>query len=208
MQTETLLIPMSLVQLTRLRCDNPFTRINVKVNVALWARLLHPFRFGAIPLCNQRELSTYERRQIELIETWMSSPPSYAARGIRAAKGAAGSLIRRVLPNGVVEKIGARATLMSAVVQKAIPTGAIEGAVNANLWLAHQWTREKAVLRELGIETFEDVKDLNLEQLDRLANKVHNAAIGAGGAAGAVGGAGGVVLAVPRCSVPGCGVTG
>lgn len=146
---------------------------------------------------NEDAPSAYERRQIELIEIWMRSPPSYAARAYRASKGAVGSLARRVLPNGTVERFGAHVSAVGAYAQKAVPIQAIEGAINANTRAAHWWTRETAILKELGIENFEDIKDLNLERLDALADKTHNLAIGMGGAAGAAGGAGGLLFAVP-----------
>jgi hypothetical protein len=148
-------------------------------------------------MSEKRVPSAYERRQIELIERWMQSPPSYATRGFRAAKGAAGSFARRVLPNGTVEKFGARFSAVGAYAQRVIPTGAIEGAINANIWVAHRWTRETAILKKLGIADFEDIKHLDLENLDALANNTHNLAVGMGGAAGAAGGAGGLLFALP-----------
>ncbi len=146
-------------------------------------------------------LSAYEQRQIELIGKWMQSPPSITTRGFRAAKGAAGLIARGVLPDRAVEKFGAYIGTAGAYVRKVIPYGAIEGAINANIWVAHQWARESGILKELEIDNFEAVSQLDLEKLDTVANKTHNVAIGMGGMAGAAGGAGGLLFAVPSVAV-------
>ncbi len=86
---------------------------------------------------------------------------------------------------------------VGSAVRKVIPTAAIEsaieGALHANMWLAHHSIDEQSVLRKLRAKNFEDLKDYDLEWLDREAGRVHGWAIADAGVAGGAFGAGGFI---------------
>jgi hypothetical protein len=73
----------------------------------------------------------------------------------------------------------------------------IEAALHANIWLADQWANQRSILRGLGAESFDELKNYKLEDLDRSASHVHGRGIVHGGAMGAGAGAGGLFLAIP-----------
>jgi hypothetical protein len=142
-------------------------------------------------------ITDYERRQIDAIKEWIDRAPSVVSRTIRGAGTVVDWAARRVLPDGTVERGIEHLRSAGSVMRRVIPTGAIEGALHANMWLAHQWVDEQSILRVVGANRFEDLKSYDLERLDRAAGGFHNWAIRYGGAAGGAAGAGGVVLAVP-----------
>lgn len=146
-------------------------------------------------------LTPYEARQVALIQAWLDAPPSTTVRGYRQVKQAIGQAARKVLPKGTPDKVAGYAGAAGAVIRRAIPSGAIEGAINANVWLAEQWADEHSVLRDLGAQDFGDLGDYDLERLDAAANRVQNWAIGYAGLAGGIAGAGGILIAAPAVAV-------
>jgi len=127
----------------------------------------------------------------------MDAPPPLTVRGYREAKRVVGSVAQRVLPSGVAGQIAARFAAMGRVANTIIPSSAIEGAINANLFVASKWTSKRQARKALGIERFEEVAGLELCKLDAAADAIHNWAVSYGGVAGAAAGAGGILVAVP-----------
>lgn len=87
--------------------------------------------------------------------------------------------------------------VVGAMVRRFIPAGAIEGAINANIWLAEQWIDDRSVLHDLDAQNFEELASHDLERLDIAANTIQNWAIGYAGLTGGAAGAGGIFAAVP-----------
>lgn len=142
-------------------------------------------------------LTPYEERQVALIQEWLNSPPSYFVQGYRHAKETIGWAARKILPEGTPEKVIEYVDVVGAMVRRVIPAGAIEGAINANIWLAEQWIDDRSVLHDLDAQNFEELASYDLERLDIVANTVQNWAIGYAGLTGGAAGAGGIFAAVP-----------
>lgn len=115
--------------------------------------------------------SDYENRQIELIKDWENQVPGVVAKGV-----------------GLLAKPAAW------LVQKVVPQSAIKAALNAANSAGKKLADESDVLRDGNVQTIEEMRTKSLEIADRLANEVHNWAIGVataeGGAAGVTGVAG------------------
>lgn len=148
--------------------------------------------------------SEYEQRQIKAIQEWVNLPSPLSARAMRRTGQAArdaGRVIRRVarniLPDGVTEHASDFVKAAYGHSRLIVPTGAIEGVLHANMWLADQWADQQSVLRNLRAGSFEELKHYDLEVLDRVASQVHNWAVAIGGGVGGAAGAGGILLAVP-----------
>lgn len=109
--------------------------------------------------------SVYEKQQIEAITTWEKEPPSVVSQAF-----------------GVVSKP------VAWVVQKLVPQKAIEGALSLANGAGNLLADTKDILRDGKVSSIEDLKHVNLEVCDGLANSVHNWALGIaaveGGAAG------------------------
>jgi hypothetical protein len=145
------------------------------------------------------DLSDYEKAQIKAIKEWFDRPPSlfsYSRLGAAAGEAAEWS-VRRVLPDGTVDRAIEILRSAGSIARRMVPTDAIEGALSANMWLAEKWVDEESTLRELEATRFEDLRAYNIERLDRVAGSIHDWAIGYGGATGGASGAGGIFLAVP-----------
>lgn len=121
--------------------------------------------------------SAYENKQIELIKDWEKQVP------------------------GVVSKsIGLLAKPAVWLVQKVVPQSAIKAALNGANSAGKLLADENDILRDGNVSTIEEMRKQSLEKADRLANEVHNWAIGIataeGGTAGVTGVAG-IALDVP-----------
>ena len=113
-------------------------------------------------------LTEYEKEQIEAIDDWKNEEP------------------------GVVSKVFGYATVpVTWLMQKIIPDAAIRGVLDAGNWAAYNLADTADLLKDAGIEKIADFQQLELQTCDRLADSVHNWAIGMGsmegGATGSIG---------------------
>lgn len=113
-------------------------------------------------------LTKYENDQVDAIRVWKKEEP------------------------GVVGKaIGFVTFPVIWLVQKIIPNAAIRGALDAANWAASCLADTGDIMKDCGVERISDLKAESLELCDRLANSVHDWAIGIGiaegGATGATG---------------------
>ena len=115
--------------------------------------------------------SDYENRQIELIKDWEQQVPGVVSKGV-----------------GLLAKPAAW------LVQQVVPQSAIKAALNAANSAGKKLADESDILRDGNVTTVEALRKQSLETSDRLADEVHNWAIGMataeGGAAGFTGVAG------------------
>jgi len=122
-------------------------------------------------------MSEYENKQVELIKDWEQQVPGVVSKGV-----------------GLLAKPAAW------LVQKVVPQSAIKAALNAANSAGKKLADESDILRDGNVTTIEALRKLSLETSDRLANEVHNWAIGMataeGGAAGVTGVAG-IAVDVP-----------
>jgi hypothetical protein len=107
----------------------------------------------------------YELEQRAAIQAWKDTPPSVVSRALGYGLRPLGWAVSRI-----------------------IPRSALEGALRGAHWLA-QWTIfEKGVFEKVGVTTPEELKQLNLKDLDALAERFHQWAIGYAVAEGAASG--------------------
>lgn len=110
----------------------------------------------------------YERQQAVAIEEWKDRPPS-------------------IFSNAVGYTLKPLAWAMGQVV----PPAVVEGALRGTDWIARQTLFKERMFREAGVDGVDDLKTLNLRELDALAHEFHRWAVGyavvEGGAAGAAG---------------------
>ena len=122
-------------------------------------------------------ISKYEENQFNEIVKWEEQEPSVVAQSL----------------NILMKPI-------TWLIQKVIPTKAIQGALVASNWLAEEITDSEDIIRDGGVNSIEELRHKDLELSDMLANEVHNWANGVataeGGAAGFFGIAG-MVIDVP-----------
>jgi len=122
-------------------------------------------------------LNEYENKQVELIKDWEQQVPGVVSKGV-----------------------GLLAKPAVWLVQKVVPQSAIKAALNAANGAGKKLADESDILRDGNVATIEALRSRSLETSDRLANEVHNWAIGMataeGGAAGVTGVAG-IAVDVP-----------
>ena len=115
--------------------------------------------------------SDYENRQIELIKDWEQQVPGVVSKGV--------GLLAKPAP---------------WLVQQVVPQSAIKAALNAANSAGKKLADESDILRDGNVTMVEELRKQSLETSDRLADEVHNWAIGMataeGGAAGFTGVAG------------------
>lgn len=92
-------------------------------------------------------------------------------------------------PGVVSRALGVFATPLAWLAQKAIPGAAIQGALDFSNLMARHLTDVNDVLRDAGVSSVEELRGLDLERLDQLADGVHRWAIGLATAEGAATGA-------------------
>jgi len=111
------------------------------------------------------ELTEYEKRQIIEIDEWKNKEPGIISNGLGKVTG-----------------------VLSKVVHLIVPPSAIEGALNGVNAAGKFLADEKDILKDGGVGAIQDLRSKDLELSDRLANSVHNWAIGTaiveGGACG------------------------
>lgn len=117
-------------------------------------------------------LTDYEEQQIKDIRLWKAEEP------------------------GVISKaFGILLEPMAWLVNKVVPQSAIR-AVLAGANSTAQWLADKDdILRDGGVKALPELQSKDLELSDRLANEVHNWAIGLGVVEGGTTGAGGILTA-------------
>lgn len=96
-------------------------------------------------------------------------------------------------PNVVNQAIGRLLKPLIWVLVKVVPDKAIEGAITAAYKAAEFLTDKDDIIRDAQITEISELKHKDLELSDRLANEVHNWAIGVAGAEGAATGAAGLL---------------
>lgn len=99
-------------------------------------------------------------------------------------------------PSVLTKAFGTVAKPVTWLVQKIIPQGAIESVLKGLNALASKFSDREDIIRDGGIERIRDLRDRrrkSLEECDRLADNVHNWAVGAASVEGGVTGAVGIV---------------
>lgn len=118
-----------------------------------------------------QNMTEYESKQVSAIEAWKREEPSVVSQTI-------GTVLKPV----------------SWLMERIIPSKAIEGALTLSNTAAECLADKGDILRDGRVSSIGDLKTKSLELSDELANSVHNWAIGVasaeGGAAGAFGLAG------------------
>jgi len=100
-------------------------------------------------------LTRYESRELREIKEWKAKEPS------------------------VIDKtLGIVVEPLSWMVRKIVPDAALQGALNLARVTASMTVDKQDILREGGVEEIEHLKIKNLKLSDRLADEVHNWAIG------------------------------
>lgn len=95
-------------------------------------------------------------------------------------------------PNVVNQAIGTLLKPLTWAVAKVVPDKAIEGAITAAYKAAEFLTDKSDIIRDAQVTDISELKHKDLELSDRLANEVHNWAIGVAGAEGAATGMAGL----------------
>jgi uncharacterized protein (DUF697 family) len=114
-------------------------------------------------------INQYEKKQIDEIAAWKGEEP------------------------GVVSNaVGFLLTPVTWLVNKVIPTSAIQSVLEGANKIAELSSDEKDILRDAGVSTIEEIRGIPLDKCDELANDVHNWAIGLATAEGGITGALGV----------------
>lgn len=111
-------------------------------------------------------ISDYEKKQLDKIDNYKNEVPS-------------------VMSNAV----GIAFKPVEWLTEKIIPEAAIRGALDFSNEAAKFLTDENDIKRDAGVESIEELKHMNLELCDKLADDVHNWAIGIAVAEGGVTGA-------------------
>lgn len=122
-------------------------------------------------------LTPTEQQALRAIREWQAEPPGPATRWFAKASGPA-----------------------SRLVQRALPTYVLRGALDAAQHAAGRADGQDALLRRAGVETVEAMQCVSLEHCNALSVHVRRRAMLLGGAGGAVfgtGGKAGLVLDVP-----------
>jgi DNA-binding transcriptional regulator YhcF (GntR family) len=115
------------------------------------------------------ELTQYEHTQVEEILQWKAETPSVISKAL-------GTILSPV----------------TWLINKIIPEAAIRGALDFSSGAAEWLTDTKDIVRDAGVSSVADLRTLDLKTSDRLADEVHNWAIGLASAEGGVTGAAGL----------------
>lgn len=114
-------------------------------------------------------LTEYETKQLSAITAWKVEEPSVVSQAV-----------------GIV------LTPVSWLINKIVPVSAIQGLLELSSSAADWLTDTGDILRDAGVSNLEELKSLDLARSDKLADEVHNWAIGIAGAEGAATGAAGI----------------
>jgi len=124
-----------------------------------------------------RHLSHYEEEQLKLIDAW-----------------------KREEPGVVSQSFGLVSQPLAWLVKKVVPEAAIRGVLDGANSMAQWMTDVSDVLRDANVHSIKDLRTKDLELSDRLADEVHNWAIGLAtveGAAAGVFGLPGMAVDIP-----------
>jgi hypothetical protein len=122
-------------------------------------------------------MTPYEQKVLKQLRAWQAEAPGWGTR--------------------LLAKPGSK---VAEVVQVLVPTGALRAALEGADRLGRKLSDERSILQRAGVPDLEAVRELPLEQLDKLARGVTRRALALGGATGAVfgvAGAAGLVADVP-----------
>lgn len=128
-------------------------------------------------MSDSNNLTEYEKTQVDEILKWKREEPGVVATAINVMTYPATWLIQRIIPDA-----------------------AIRAVLNAADWMANNLTDANDILRDAKVSKISELKNKDLALCDRLANEVHNWAIGFAIAEGGITGAfaiGGLVADVP-----------
>jgi hypothetical protein len=106
-------------------------------------------------------LGEYEREQVRAIEEWKNERPPV-----------------------IVSAFGVVMFPISLLIQTFVPRPAIRRAISGASWAAERFTDEGEVMRKGGVSEIEALRTKDLKLSDKLANEVHNWAIGIASAEG------------------------
>jgi hypothetical protein len=112
----------------------------------------------------------YEKQQVDAIVAWRAEEPGVASRAVGMVVAPIARLVQKVVPEAAIR-------------------GAIDGASAAGNWLADTGD----VRRDGGVGSIGDLRGRDLELSDRLADGVHNWAIGLAAVEGTATGAFGIL---------------
>jgi hypothetical protein len=116
------------------------------------------------------EPTDYEKTQLDAIVAWRSEEPGVASRAVGLVVAPLARLVQKVVPEAAIQ-------------------GAIDGASAAGKWLADSGD----VRRDAGVGSIAQLRGRDLELSDRLADGVHNWAIGLAAVEGTATGAFGIL---------------
>ena len=115
-------------------------------------------------------ISDYEKNQLEAISKWREQEPGIVSQTLGAVLAPLAWVAQQVVPEATVQ-------------------AAIDGASAVGKWMADA----KGVLKDAGVVRVEDLRTQELELCDKLADNVHNWAIGMAAAEGTATGAFGIL---------------
>ena len=115
-------------------------------------------------------LSDYEAKQIEAVKIW-----------------------KEVEPSVVSKSLGTVAAPITWLAQKVIPAKAIQAAIDAVDFAAERLATSTGIKKNAGVAEIRELRNKDLALSDKLADKVHNWAIGIATTEGTVAGVGGFV---------------
>jgi hypothetical protein len=116
-----------------------------------------------------KDLSDYEKRQLDAIHAWKSEEPGAVSRAFGVVLAPVAWITEKIVPEAAVR-------------------GAIDGASALGEWLADTGD----VVRDAQVAEVSDLRSKDLELCDRLANEVHNWAVALAAAEGTATGAFGI----------------
>jgi len=115
-------------------------------------------------------LTLYEQTQIGEILKWRAEVPSVMSKAL-----------------------GVALSPVTWLIGKVVPEAAIRGVLDFSSGAAEWMTDTNDITRDAGVASLGELRTLDLQTSDRLANAVHNWAIGLAGAEGGLTGAGGLI---------------
>ena len=114
-----------------------------------------------IKMTTTMNLGEYEKEQIRAIEEWKNEKPPV-----------------------IVSAFGVVMFPISLLIQTFVPRSAIQRAISGTNWAAEWFADEGDVMRKGGVSEIDALRTKDLKLSDKLANEVHNRAIGIASAEG------------------------
>jgi hypothetical protein len=122
-------------------------------------------------------MTPYEQKALKKLRAWQAEEPGWGTR--------------------LLAKPGSK---VAEIVQVLVPTEALRAALQGADRLGRKLSDERSILQQAGVPDLDALRELPLEQLDKLSRSVTRRALALGGATGAlfgVAGAAGLVADVP-----------